>query len=125
MDNKLQEVLKNEGVLTIVTWNGTNEPNTVATWNSYVRITEEETLLIPVAGMSTAQSNLNENPGNIILMLGSREVEGFNGYQGTGFEIKGTGTILSEGEKFDKMKEEFSFLNKVLEVKISSARQLL
>ena len=58
-------------------------------------------------------------------MLGSREVEGFNGYQGTGFEIKGTGIVIDSGAEFDMMKNEFSFMKRLLEVKVLSAKQLL
>lgn len=51
-------------------------------------------------------------------MLGSREVEGFNGYQGTGI-------VIDSGAEFDMMKNEFSFMKRLLEVKVLSAKQLL
>ncbi len=124
LDGKLLEVLEKEGVVTIVTWGASPEPNAVCTWNSYVKTTEDDRLLIPVAGMKTAQENLALQE-KLIIMLGSREVEGFNGYQGTGFEIKGTGIVKDSGAEFDMMKNEFSFMKRLLEVKVLSAKQLL
>lgn len=61
----------------------------------------------------------------VILTLAVRDVEGFNGYQGTGFRINGQAIFLSEGEYFDEMKEKYLFLNRVLEVKVIEAKQLL
>lgn len=117
LDGKLLEVLEKEGVVTIVTWGASPEPNAVCTWNSYVKTTEDDRLLIPVAGMKTAQENLALQE-KLIIMLGSREVEGFNGYQGTGI-------VIDSGAEFDMMKNEFSFMKRLLEVKVLSAKQLL
>ena len=61
----------------------------------------------------------------LIVTLGSKEVEGFNNYQGTGFLIKGTANFIESGEDFDRMKEKYPFLRKVLEIKVESAKQLL
>lgn len=124
MNEKLLEVLAHEGAVTIVTWSESTPPNAVCTWNSYIEVSEKDTLLIPVAGMTTARKNLAVQP-ELLVMLGSREVEGFNGYQGTGFEIKGKGTIREQGADFDFMKEKYGFMNALLEVEIDSARQLL
>lgn len=41
----------------------------------------------------------------IIVTLGAREVEGRNGYQGTGFRVEGKSRLVSEGKEFDMMKE--------------------
>lgn len=50
---------------------------------------------------------------------------GFNGYQGTGFRILGTGRLINEGAEFDEMKTKFPFLRSVLEVTVTEAKQLL
>ena len=52
-------------------------------------------------------------------------MEGFNGYQGTGFRITGTAKLIDEGEDYEMMKKQFSFLRKVLEIKVEEAKQLL
>jgi flavin mononucleotide-binding protein len=81
-------------------------------------------LLIPAAGMNSTETDLDVN-NRIILTVGAREVEGFNGYQGTGFRITGTAKLIDEGEDYEMMKKQFSFLRKVLEIKVEEAKQLL
>ena len=44
---KLTEVLKHDGVVAIATL-GQDGPHMVNTWNSYIRITDAERILIPV-----------------------------------------------------------------------------
>ena len=44
---------------------------------------------------------------------------------GTGFVIDGTAKFLTEGEDFDMMKEKFSFLTRVLEIKPEKVRQTI
>ena len=124
MDAKLAEVLTHEGVVTIITWTEGSEPNAVGTWNSYIHVDAAERLLIPVAGMTVAQQNLAVND-RIILMLGAREVEGFNGYQGTGFNIQGTAVVEESGPAWDVIHADFPWAKKALVVTVASARQLL
>ncbi|MBU3803883.1 MAG: FMN-binding protein, partial [Candidatus Cellulosilyticum pullistercoris] len=57
--------------------------------------------------------------------LGSREVLGFNGYQGTGFLVEGTARFINSGLEFEMMREKFPFANRVLEITAISAKQLL
>ena len=59
------------------------------------------------------------------MALGSRDVVGYNNYQGTGFVVEGTGKYLESGSEFEMMKEKFSFLTRVLEVTVTSAKQML
>lgn len=44
---------------------------------------------------------------------------------GTGFLIEGTAKFIKSGSEFDIMKEKFSFLNRVLEITVTSAKQTL
>lgn len=41
LSEKFYEVLKHEGIVTIITW-GKGEPHIVNEWNSYLVITEDE-----------------------------------------------------------------------------------
>lgn len=66
-----------------------------------------------------------ENTTDSYVLLGSREVEGFNGYQGTGFRVEGTTEFVAEGPIFDEMFEAFPFIKRVLIVKAESTKQLL
>lgn len=120
---KFYEVLKNEGVVAIVSW-GTSEPHVTNTWNSYLVVKDNDKILIPAAGMHSTESDVNEN-NQVKVTLGSRNVVGFNDYQGTGFRLEGAARSIESGADFDMMKEKFSFLNRVLEVTAVSVKQLL
>jgi len=123
LTEKLYEVLKNEGVVSIVSW-GIDEPHIVNTWNSYLVVTPDERILIPAYAMRTTEKNVEVN-NKVKLALGSREVMGYNDYQGTGFVVEGTAKYIESGSEFDMMKEKFSFLTRVLEITVTSAKQML
>jgi hypothetical protein len=123
LTEKFYDVLKNEGVVSIVSW-GVDEPHIVNTWNSYLVVTSDERILIPAYAMRRTEKNVNQN-NNVKMALGSKEVLGYNDYQGTGFIVEGTAKYLESGAEFDMMKEKFSFLTRVLEITVSSAKQML
>lgn len=123
LTEKFYEVLKHEGVVSIVSW-GNDEPHIVNTWNSYLVITPDERILIPAYAMKRTEKNVNVN-NKVKLALGSKDVIGYNDYQGTGFIVEGTANYLESGSEFDMMKEKFSFLTRVLEIKVTSAKQML
>ena len=123
LTEKFFDVLKNEGVVSIVSW-GTDEPHVVNTWNSYLVVTSDERILIPAYAMNRTEKNINQND-KVKIALGSREVLGYKDYQGTGFAIEGTAKYLESGSEFDMMKEKFSFLTRVLEVTVTSSKQML
>ena len=124
LTEKFYDVLKNEGVVSIVSWGVTEEPHVVNTWNSYLVVTDDERILIPAYAMNRTEKNVNEN-NKVKIALGSREVLGYKDYQGTGFIVEGTAKYLESGSEFDMMKEKFSFLTRVLEVTVTSAKQML
>lgn len=119
---KMSEVLKHEGVVAIVT-QGPSAPHVVNSWNSYITVTNDERLLIPVGGMNITESNIKRN-NNVLVTLGSREVEGFHS-KGTGFLIAGTAAFIYEGTEFDVVKQRFSWIRAVLEIKPESITQTL
>ncbi len=119
---KFFEVLKQEGVVSIVTC-ANNEAHVVNTWNSYLEVVDDNKLLIPAAAMIKTETNINENP-HVKLTLGSKEVMGYK-YMGTGFLLEGTGKFLKEGDLYDKMFKKCPFLTRVLEVTVESCKQTL
>jgi hypothetical protein len=123
LTEKFLEVLKNEGVVSIISW-GIDEPHVVNTWNSYLVVTSDERILIPAYAMHRTEKNINVN-NKIKMTLGSKEVLGYKDYQGTGFVVEGTAKYLESGSEFDMMKEKFSFLTRVLEITVTSAKQML
>lgn len=123
LTEKFFEVLKKEGVVSIVSC-GSAEPHIVNTWNSYIVVAPDERLLIPAYAMRKTEKNVNQN-NKVKLSLGSKEVIGYNNYQGTGFIVEGTARYIESGSEFDMMKEKFSFLTRVLEITVTSSKQML
>ncbi|KGK86595.1 MULTISPECIES: pyridoxamine 5'-phosphate oxidase family protein [unclassified Clostridium] len=119
---KFYDVLKNEGVVSIVSCSN-NEAHVCNTWNSYLVIVDENKILIPAAAMIKTEENVNVNP-KVKLTIGSKEVMGYN-YMGTGFLLEGTAKFLKDGDHFNMMREKYSFLTRVLEVTVSSCKQTL
>ena len=122
LSGKFHEVLKHEGVVSIVSWGV--ETHVVNTWNSFLVITEDERILIPAYGFRKTEKNVDVN-NQVKLTLGTREVFGYKDYPGTGFLVTGTAKYISAGEEYDMMKEKFSFLTRVLEITVDQAKQML
>lgn len=122
LPEKFFDVKNQEGVVSIVSWSE-GEPHVVNTWNSYVTVTSDERLLIPAAGMRKTQKNVEQN-NRVKVTIGSKEVMGYK-YPGTGFLIEATAKFVESGSEFEMMKEKFPFLNRVLEITVSSAKQTL
>ena len=119
---KLTEVLKYDGVVAIATL-GKDGPHMVNTWNSYIRITDAERILIPVGYMHRTEANIAFN-NQVLITLGSRKVVGNMGL-GTGFLIKGTASIELSGPDFDVIKTKFAWARAVMAVTPSSIEQTL
>jgi hypothetical protein len=122
LSEKFLEVIKHEGVVSIMSWG--IEPHMVNTWNSYLVVTDDERILIPAYGFRKTQKNVDVN-SKVKIALGSREVLGYKDYQGTGFMIEGTARYIESGEEYDMMKSKFSFLTRVLEITVEKAKQML
>ena len=122
LSEKFFEVTKQEGVVSIMSWGV--EPHLVNTWNSYLVVTEDERILIPAYGFRKTQKNVDVN-NKVKIALGSKEVLGYKDYPGTGFVIDGSARYLESGEEYDMMKSKFSFLTRVLEITVDSAKQML
>jgi hypothetical protein len=50
---------------------------------------------------------------------------GYKDYPGTGFLIDGKARYITSGEEYDFMKQKFSFLTRVLEITVETAKQML
>ncbi|MCX6246667.1 MAG: pyridoxamine 5'-phosphate oxidase family protein [Bacteroidetes bacterium] len=122
LSEKFLEVLQHEGVVSIVSWGV--ETHVANTWNSYLVVTEDERILIPASGFRKTEKNVNVN-NNVKLTLGSKDVLGYKDYPGTGFLIDGTAKYITSGDEYDFMKQKFSFLTRVLEITVGSAKQML
>lgn len=119
---KMTEVLAHEGVVALATVGG-DGAHMVNTWNSYIQVTGDGRLLIPAGGMRRTEANVEEN-NNVLLTLGSREVEGLRSL-GAGFLIKGTAAFRKSGEQFAIVKKRFPWARAAVEITIISATQTL
>jgi len=119
---KFTEVISKEGVVSIVTC-ADGEAHVVNTWNSYLTIPDDGTILIPAWKMRKTEEKVLKN-NKVLLTVGSKEVEGRMGL-GTGFLIEGTARFIKQGPEFDIMKSKFSFLTRVLEVTVTSIKQTI
>ncbi len=122
LTNIFLEVLRHEGVAAIATLGA--EPHLVNTWNSYIQVTDNLHLLIPIGGMHQTQKNIVANP-KVLLTVGSREVSGMRGQPGAGFLVAGTAEFLSRGEDFDRVTAKFGWARAALKVTVESATQTL
>jgi hypothetical protein len=122
LNEKFLEVLKHEGVVSIMSWGV--EPHLVNTWNSYLVVTEDERILIPAYGFRKTEENVNVN-NKVKISLGSKNVLGYKDYPGTGFIVDGSARYFESGEEYDMMKAKFSFLTRVLEITVDNAKQML
>ena len=126
LSEKFYDVISHEGSVSITSW--TKEGAHVAcTWNTYLQVTKEgkyEKILIPAAGMTSIENDVKKND-EVILTMAARQVEGFDGYQGTGFRIIGKAEFLDEGEYFTKVNQKYPFANRALVVRVEEAKQLL
>ncbi len=119
---KFLEVLQHEGVVAIAT-QGEKDIHMSNTWNSYMRVTPDGRILLPVGGMKTTEANINFN-NKVLMTLGSREVQGFRS-KGTGFLVRGVATFLFEGDDFEMLKKDYSWARAVLEIRPESVTQTL
>jgi hypothetical protein len=122
LSDKFMEVLQHEGVVAIMSWGV--EPHMVNTWNSYLVVTGDERIIIPAYGFRKTQKNVEVN-SHVKLTLGSKNVLGYKDYPGTGFVVSGTAKYIESGEEYDMMKNKFSFLTRVLEITVDTAKQML
>ena len=58
-NEKFFEVLKHEGVVSIVSWRN-GEANIVNTWNSYLVI-KDDRILLPAAGMHSTEADFKKS----------------------------------------------------------------
>lgn len=116
------QVIKHEGVVAIAT-QGKDGPHLVNTWNSYLQVTSENSLLVPVGYMHKTEENISSN-NRVLVTVGTREVEGNHG-PGTGFLIEGTAIFHKNGATFDLINEKFPWARAAMEVKVNSATQTL
>ncbi len=124
LDEKLLECLAHpsDGSLAIVTHDGKNA-HIANTWNSYVVVTKDDRLLIPVGGMVLTEANIAKDP-TVQLSIVSRNVDGMY-YKGCGFLVVAKAKIVDSGDEFLAMKKDYPWARAILEANVESTKQTL
>lgn len=113
LTKKFKETLKYEGSVSLTSWGAEESPHVTGTWISYLQLTSDERILAPAAGMHYLEEDIKVND-TIYLMLGVREVEGKNGYQGIGFRVSAKAKLISNGPEFEMIKKSIHFCEQFL-----------
>ena len=119
MEEKIEEVLKYEGVFSIVA-NGEDFPHIANSWNSFVSY-ENNKLFVPVGIMKKMEEILKKD-NRVIVVLWTREIEGLYG-MGMGIKILGSAKIVDSGDEFKKIKDKFEWSRAVMIIDINEAFQ--
>jgi predicted pyridoxine 5'-phosphate oxidase superfamily flavin-nucleotide-binding protein len=122
LPEKLTEILQHKSPVAIAT-QGPDGPHLVNTWNSYIEVTDADTLLIPMGYMSTTEANLKQDP-RVLITVASSDVVGTMG-PGAGFLITGTAEVETSGAGLDLLKSKFAWARAAMEVTIVEAKQTL
>ena len=117
-----KQLLEKTEWVAIVTWDGSS-PHTVATWGNYIRVIDEEIIVIPAGHYHKTEENLKRNR-SVQVLIASRKVEGSHG-PGQGCRIYGEGEIQLEGEFTQMVKEKFSWARGALVVRPKEIQLLL
>lgn len=124
LTDKFLETLKYEGAVSLISWGAEAEPHATGTWISYLALSEDEKLLAPAAGMYHLEADIAKND-KLFLMLGVREVEGRNGYQGIGFRLTVKAKLIGQGSTFETVHQKYPFARQALEMTPLKLEQLL
>lgn len=122
LNEKILEILKNEGPATFST-NGPDGTHMAATWNSYIEVVSDDTILIPAGYLNKTQKNIEAGSG-VQMIVGSKAVQGTHG-PGSGFLLRGNAKFEESGINFDKMKSRFSWLRSIMVFKVKEATELI
>lgn len=114
------EILPDETPVTIITNNA--DPSVVNTWSHYLKVLDDQTFLIPAAGMHSIQNDIEQKGSQLILTFGSHQKVGSEGL-GRGYHIHATGEFVTEGTNFDEMKAKFPWLRAVLVIHVLKVEQ--
>lgn len=95
---------------------GGDRPHLVGTWGDYVKVADDEMIIIPAGHYNKTEENLKKNK-DIQLLVATRQVKGNYG-PGQGCCIYGEGEIQTEGENVHQVKEKFPWARGALVVKV-------
>ena len=117
------DCVRHEGVVTIGTTNAEGKVHLINTWNKYLIVKDDDSILMPAFGMRHTEHNAAKNNYAEVTVC-SHEVQGKMG-MGTGCLLTGTIEFQKEGPLFDEMKTKCSFANRVLVFHPATCKQTI
>ena len=121
IDDAVRSVLRAEGAATFVT-NGPCGPHLVATWQSYVEVVDETTLIFPAGGYRRTEDNLAAN-AYTQLILGART--GTSTGKPLGYRLTGTAEVQVGTPLHDRLKARHSWCRAAVVVHVSNVERIL
>ena len=124
IDAVTRDLLEHTEVLPLVT-QGPDGPHVVGNWGDYARRLgfDDGRIVLPAGHYHQTEENLRRD-NRIQMMAGSRAVRGSRG-PGQGCVIRGTASVQTEGEAFDRTRAAFPWARGALVIAIESIQMQL
>ncbi len=119
MEEKIKEVLKYEGVFSIVAA-GDNFPHIANSWNSFTYYKDNQ-IFVPVGIMNKMQECLKKD-NRVIVVIGTRDIEGLYG-MGMGIKIFANAFIEDDTKEFEELKKRFEWARAIMRLEITDSYQ--
>lgn len=121
IDAAVRSVLAVEGPATFVT-TGPQGPHLVATWQSYLDVLDDHTLVFPAGGYRQTEANL-EAGSPVQMMLGARGPEIAGG--ALGFRLRGTAELQSGNAVHERVRARFPWCRAAVVFRVTAVEKVL
>ncbi len=115
--DRLRAALREEGSAAFVT-QGPAGPHLVATWNSYLEVLDDGTIVFPAGGYRTTEENLRR--GSPVQMIVGGHLP-----EGVGFRLTGRGALEVGTPHHARVKQRFPWARAAVVVHVSGVEQVL
>lgn len=120
IDDAVRSVIASEGSATFVT-SGEGGPHIVATWQSYLEVADDTTLLFPAGGFRVTEENLKAG-SPLQMVIGAKT--GTTTGKSLGFRLTGTATLESGTPTHDRVKAKFPWCRAAVVFKVSKVEKI-
>jgi hypothetical protein len=115
--DRLKAAIGGEGSAAFVT-QGPDGPHLVATWNSYLELIGDDTLVFPAGGYRKTEENLRR--GSPVQMIVGGHVP-----QGIGFRLIGRAALETGTPNHERVKRRFPWARAAVVLRVDSVEQVL
>ncbi len=115
--DRVKAAIEDEGSAAFVT-QGADGPHLVATWNSYLELVGEDTLVFPAGGYRKTEENLRR--GSAVQMIVGGHVP-----DGIGFRLKGRAQLEAGTPNHERVKRRFPWARAAVVLRVESIEQVL